>query len=232
MVTIRVEEANKKLKDAFKPLTGEQVPVAITRAINRTLQKGRTTVKRNVKANFNVKEIDFVNALTVWQANKNKLQGYINASAKPISLSHFDPKFITTSGGSTVQLSLKRQKNKTTGKQDFIKKQKKIKGDISTGVSFTIAKGQTKTLPFAFMLKGDNAKPVFARGGYSGNKFIVRHQRVNKSGSDTPIAKLITTSIFGSTRNDAVQKANMVDITADYEKRLVHEINFLTRKIK
>lgn len=232
MITIDIKGANKKLEEAFKPLTSGEASVAIARAINRTLQKGRTTVKRNVKGQYNVKEIDFVNALTVWQANKNKLQGYINASSKPISLSHFDPKFITTSGGQTVQLSLKRQKNKTTGKQEFIKKQKKIKTEATAGVSFTISKGQTKTLPFAFMLKGDNAKPVFARGAYSGSKFIVRHQRVNKSGSDTPIAKLITTSIFGSTRNNDVQKNNMVDMTADYEKRLVHEINFLTSKIK
>jgi hypothetical protein len=232
MVIVDIREANKKMADAFKPLSGEQISVSIARALNRTLQKGRTTVKRNVKANYNVKEIDFVNALTVRQANKNMLQGHINASSKPISLSHFDPKFITTSGGQTVQLSLKRQKNKTTGKQDFIKKQKKIKADVTAGVSFTISKGNTKTLPFAFMLKGDNAKPVFARGTYTGSKFIVRHQRVNKSGSDTPIAKLITTSIFGSTRNDTVEKNNMVDMTADYENRLQHEINFLTSKIK
>ena len=219
-ITIDIKEANKRLQDAFKDLSGPECGQAIARAINYTLTKGRTTVKRNVKSQYDIKEADFVSALTVWKANKNYLQGYINASAKPISLSHFNPTFQFTQAGKAQQISLKRSKKEVS------KKQIKIKSVTQSGVSFSIQKGQTKNLPFAFLIRGgDTAKPVFASGGYSGNKFLTSKERL-------PITKLVTTSVFGGTQNDTVQKSNTVDMTADYEKRLLHEINFLTRQIK
>lgn len=224
MVTISVQEANKKLADALKPLSGPEASTAIARAINHTLNKGRTTVKRNVKQDYDIKEADFTSNLTVWKANKNKLQGYINANSKPISLSHFNPTFQFTSGGQAKQLTLKRTKK---GAQS---KLKKIKSVTQVGVSFTIKKGETKNLPFAFML--NSKKVVFARGEYSGTNFITRHKRKQQSGNDVPISKIISVSIFGTTQNENVQQRNMVDMTADYEKRLMHEINFLTSKIK
>lgn len=230
MVFINVQDANKKLEQAFAQLKPQQVATAMARAINRTLGKGRTTVKRNIKGKYNIKEPDMAQALKVWNANKNHLQGSINASPKPISLSHFDPVVSFKSGGAK-QVQLKRKKNKATGKYEIIGRSKKATGNDKLGASFSVIKGQTKNLPYAFIIKGSSNKPLFARGAYGPGGFVQRHQRKNAKGSDTPLAKLLTTSVFASTQNEDVQKPTMVDLTADYEARLLHEINYLTSKI-
>ena len=229
MIQIRVDEANNKLKNAFADLSEEQTRQAIARAINRTLERGKNKyLKQAIRDEFVVTASDISTNLKIFTANKNNLQGTVNASRNPISITHFKPKFEYDSGSGKNVLSIIRKKG------EVIKKETRRKGTAVKGVSIEIKPGKRQTLPFAFMIRGgnnDNIKPVFGRGKYQGG-FLQRHTRQNKSGSDTPIQKIFTSSISGMANNPDVKQKTMVDLTPEYEKRLLHEINFITRKFK
>lgn len=228
MITIKVDEVNKKLKDAFSPLSSEETNKAISRAINRTLERGRNKhLKNALMDQYVLTSPDVKNNLTIFRANKNNPEGTINASRSPISITHFKPRFeFNTNEGKGV-LSIVRKKGQV------IKTESSRKGMAKKGVSIEITKGDRTVLPFAFMIRGDGPKPVFARGEYKGGfGFVQRHTRVNKTGPDTPIQKIFTASVSGMANNKDVKRRTMIDLTPEYEKRLLHEINFLTRKIK
>lgn len=222
MVTVIVKDAIKKISENFKELSGEQIKKAATNAINRTLNKGRTEARKEVKQQYNIPQKN-LKGINQQNANKNNLTGYLFASSKPIPSDAFAPKFET--GGATISISKKgvhkvkqNSKNKTA----------------NAGVSIEVIRGQRQTIPFAFLIR--TAKPrVFARGAYrSGGSFgfIQRHKRTNKSGSDTPLASLLSVTIYAAIINNKVEARLSNTITDYYGQRLEHELNYLLSKMK
>lgn len=220
---IRVDDTIKDFERKFDNLGKEQINKAAARAINRTLLKGRTEARKAVKAEYNIpqKNLDGIR-------NKNAfpsfLEGYITASAKPIPMDAFSPKFETGGGSITVT-------RKGVQKTRDYKRSKKNPGK---GVSIEVKKGQRQIVPYAFMIKG--AKPrVFARGQYKGGGssfgFIQRHKRQNSSGSDTPIKPLISVTVHGAVINNRVRENIKKVIDDNFERNMEHEIKYLISRM-
>lgn len=222
MIEVNVKEATAKLVKNFRELDEKQIKKAITNAINRTLLKGRTVARKEVKGEYNIPQryLDRVNKINAKPVN---LTGYITASAVPIPMDAFDPKFNTT-GGSVLSITRKGEQKQKKGR----------KNDRSAGVTIEVHKGKNETIPFAFMISG--AKPrVFARGEYrTGGSygFIQRHTRVNKSGSDTPIKPLLSVTVHAAVINDDVENKIAVEIQSYYPNRLEHELKYQVSKMK
>lgn len=75
-----------------------------------------------------------------------------------------------------------------------------------TGVSVEIIKGQRKVVKSAFLVKskGKGRKMPFARGEYNGNQFDFRKKRLNKTGPDLPISKLLSVSLPSAIHSEQV----------------------------
>lgn len=75
-----------------------------------------------------------------------------------------------------------------------------------TGISVEIIKGQRKQVKSAFMVKLGSSRRNMptARGKYEGNQFQWRNKRINKTGPDTPISKLLSVSLPSAIHSEQV----------------------------
>jgi hypothetical protein len=212
---IDIREANKKFKELQSQLTDKQLALSVSRAINRTLMKGRTEARKAVKEAYNIPQRN-LSGINYAKATSATLNGNVYAGSRPIPLNAFAPKFETQSRSITTT---KRGEQK-------IKDRKKKVSNPGKGVSVEIIKGKRAVVPFAFMIAG--GKPhVFARGEYkSGGSFgfVRRHKRVNKEGSDIPVKPLISVSVHGAaTSPNAVNKV-ITRMVNEYPKEFEHEL--------
>lgn len=216
---IRVDETIRDFKQKFSNLSKQQVALASARAINRTLLKGRTEARKAVKEAYNIPQKNLA-GINKKNAYPSFLEGYITASAKPIPMDAFAPKFETSTGSISIS---RRGVQKT---KDY----KRTKKNPGRGVSIEVKKGDRKSVPYAFMIRG--VKPrVFARGKYgsmSGNyHFIQRYKRENSSGNDTPIKPLISVTVHGAVINDAARGRIERIIDDNFKKDMDHEVKYL-----
>lgn len=218
MIQVNVDQAIKDISLKFSGLSSRQLDKVASRAINKSLLKGRTEARRAVKEIYNIpqKNLDGINREN---SKPSKLEGYVYASMVPIPMDAFSPKFKTASGSITVT---RKGAQKVS---DFKKKRKSITG----GVSIEVYKGKRQIVPYAFMIKG--AKPrVFARGKYNKGGgsygFIRRFKRVNKSGADTPIKPLLSVTVHAAVINKEVMNGLESVVKPYYLKTLEHEIIF------
>lgn len=220
---IRVDTTIEDFRKRFDNLSKEQLDKAAARAINRTLLKGRTEGRKAVKVEYNIPQKN-LNGIKSKNAFPSFLEGYITASARPIPMDAFAPKFETGAGS----ISITRKGVQKT--KDY----KRAKKNPGKGVSIEVKKGQRQTVPYAFMIKG--AKPrVFARGQYKGGGssfgFIQRYKRQNNSGNDTPIKPLISVTVHGAVINDKVRENIKKVIDDNFENNMQHEIKYLISRI-
>jgi len=223
MVKVYVDDAIKQVKSNFKNLDADAVAKASVNAINRTLTKGRTVARQEVKGVYNIPQKN-LDGIAKKDARKTLLIGYLGASAKPIPMDAFNPKFKTS--GSSITIT-KRGAQKV---KDFVRKRK----SVAVGVSIEVIKGKREIVPYAFMLR--NGKPrVFARGAYRGGGswgFIQRKQRLNKNGNDTPIKPLVSVTVHGAVINKTVEGKLSASINAFFPQRFAHELNYQIQKMK
>jgi len=224
MIKVNVEQATKYIHSQFKNLDAKQITQATVRAINRSLQKGRTTARSEVKKVYNIPQKNLEGIKTI-PAKASTLTGAVAASTKPIPMDAFSPKFQTQT--SSIKISRK-------GIQ-VVKRLKSTRKRTQQGVSIEVTRGNRQVVPYAFMIAG--AKPrVFARGKYrtGGGSFgfIQRNKRVNKSGNDTPIKPLVSTTIHTAVVNDKVIHSINRDVSPYYADRLYHELTQQVNKMQ
>lgn len=220
---INVDNAIRDFRKQFDHLSKAQVDKAAARAINRTLLKGRTEARKAVKAEYNIPQKN-LNGIKNKNAYPSFLEGYITASAKPIPMDAFAPKFETSTGSITIS-------RKGIQKARDYKRAKKNPGK---GVSIEVKKGARQVIPYAFMIRG--AKPrVFARGRYKfgGGSFgfIQRNKRENKSGNDIPVKPLISVTVHGAVINDRVRGNIRNIINQNFSRDMEHEIKYLIGRL-
>ncbi|MCO5238845.1 MAG: hypothetical protein M9904_02210 [Chitinophagaceae bacterium] len=218
MIQVNVDQAIKDINLKFSGLTSRQLDKVASRAINKSLLKGRTEARRAVKDIYNIpqKNLDGINREN---SKPSKLEGYVYASKVPIPMDAFSPKFQTASGSITVT-------RKGLQKTSSFKKKRK---SITAGVSIEVYKGKRQIIPYAFMIRGGKPR-VFARGEYNrGNGsygFIRRFARVNKSGSDLPIKPLLSVTVHAAVINDKVMNGLESIVKPYFSKTMEHEIQF------
>lgn len=224
MIKVNVEQATAYITKQFKNLDAKQITQATVRAINRSLQKGRTAARTEVKKVYNIPQKNLEGVKTI-SANASTLTGAVAASTKPIHMDAFSPKFQTQT--SAIKISRK-------GIQ-VVKRLKGRRKNTQQGVSIEVMRGNRQVVPYAFMIAG--AKPrVFARGKYrtGGGSFgfLQRNKRVNKSGSDTPIKPLVSTTIHSAVINDKVMHTINREVSPYYADRLQHELQQQVNKME
>jgi hypothetical protein len=221
MIFIKTTDAVSALRRLGVELSQEQLKTAIVRAINRTLQRGRTIARKEIKKVYNISQKN-LEGVDYKRATVGTLKGELVADKKPIPLDAFAPKQLTAT--STISIS-----RKGAVKTKSLRRARK---NFNGGISIEVKRGERENIPYAFLIPG-GAVRVFARGQYrdgTQHGFIQRHHRVNKSGSDTPVKPLITVSEFGSILNPDVMKEIKKEILKIYPQRLDHEILFMVQK--
>jgi hypothetical protein len=192
MISISVKQAVNTLQSAKSNLSPRQFAQGVSRALNESILQGRTEARSQVKSIYNIPQ-RYVSGINIKKAIPVSLIAQLYASAKPIPMDAFAPKFESSSFGLSIS-------KKGELKQRKYKKAKKSPG---MGVSIEVIKGKRETIPFAFLIP--SAKPrVFARGEYrSGTNygFVTRNKRVNKKGSDTPIKPLVSVTVHAAVIN-------------------------------
>ena len=80
----KVNEILEKYKDE-----SNNIPVCISRAINRTLEMTKTEMIRTANKKYTVKSSKLRNSINIFKSNKRSLNGSVVASGKSIGLDHF-----------------------------------------------------------------------------------------------------------------------------------------------
>jgi hypothetical protein len=214
MSYVNVNGAIRDLSQLTRQLTGKQLAIGISRGINKTLLKGRTTARSAVKAEYNIPQ-KYLSGIGYNKSFPSTLTGSIYASAKPIPMDAFNPKFQT----STQNISVSRR-----GQQRV--SDRKGKGKlVGNGVSIEVHKGKRETVPYAFMIVG--AKPrVFARGFYRIGSFgfTQRHTRLENSSGNDSVKPLISTTVHAAVINPKSIQAINTRIRTAFPKDLEHEL--------
>lgn len=212
---ISTKEANEGFKDLQNQLSGRQLDLAISGAINHTLLKGRTEARKAVKAEYNIPQKN-LSGINYNKSTPITLTGSIYASARPLPMNVFSPKF----------QSAQRSIRVTKRGQQKVKEYKRKVSNPSLGVSIEVHKGSRVTVPYAFMIPG--AQPhVFARGDYKGGGsygLVLRHKRTESSGSDTPIAPLLSVTVHAAVINPVTIAKIKAILIREYPIEFEHEL--------
>lgn len=219
MLNVNVASDLNQFNHLMKQLSDKEVSRALSSALNRSLSVGNTQSKKAIRERFNI-PASLLNGNRRHNSTSNTLTAKLGMNSMPISLTNFNPVFKRN----RTQIKLKG-KAKTKSFRYF----RKPLGD--TGVTVEVKKGEKKRIPFAFIVNNSTLKPVFARGYYSKDKFVPRHKRIVKSGSDLPITKLLTTSIYGAIQNKGAQDSINSTVSKHLSARVEHELRYRIGKI-
>jgi len=191
-------------EDAIAELQGQlghmQVSRAVRLAINDTMRRQRTKLRRFARNTYNI-PAEKINTINFAPATDLNLRSEMGASRKPVQLAYFKPVF--SGSGFSVRGSYTKNKglNAKVGRG---------KANAASGVSVEIKKGNRVTIPFAFMVSKFETPFVFARGQYQKGKGFVRGKPRN------PIAVLSSASpwqaAFGSDRLPGIEKSAEADL--------------------
>lgn len=229
-IDLRVKSELYKLRDLSQKLSSREVSRATSAAINRSLSRSFTVIKSSIRQKYNISAYD-LRDYRILKSTPQSLEGNLKVKRDPISLARFNPRFISVSNSGNTAISVRKSKDGLTKSSKLSKRKSPAKG-----VSIEIKKGKRMNIPYAFMIKNDSMKPVFARGEYmrgnGGYSFVKRRKRVTRKGSDLPISKLLSTSVYGSTTNPAIQSKVSVDVSAWYQKRLIQELTYRINRIQ
>lgn len=210
-IEIRTDLAAKELESKLQALYPPLAKKAINRAINRSLAKANTEVNREIRSVYNIalRDLNDKDNKVLKNSTEDTLTGVIKANILPLSLSKFNPSFVSDRiiGGRYSSL-VKTQK----GKSRTVKR-----GNL--GVTVEIIKGQKQHLASAFQLfqGGASGAPIMARGTYGTGGFEWGKPRL-------PISKINSKSVYYSIfSGDIEQHINNI-VAWYYPERLLHEL--------
>jgi hypothetical protein len=221
-------EANVDLfEKAKEKLSSSQICRAMQMAINDSLRKGRTMVRKSVQDGYNIKaaklnDKDPKRGITTKLASVSDLSGQINAGHYPISLKDANPQFTQ---GTTIAQRVSF-KNGAARKGGLIRRSQ-------SQISIEIIKGQRKTLGSAFIPGvGTNASngqqfatpAIFARGKRGKPGFAFGKDRY-------PIDVMSTISVATATVNDRSLEKYKGPINDYAQSRFIHHIERLIKQV-
>lgn len=215
MIHINLDQLIKDITKGLAPVTDKQLRIAVSRSINRSLETGRTQLKREISNIYNIKINDARSELPLINSKSSVLIGKIMARTSMIPLEKFSPIIKTGEATTTV----KRKKGYSAV---YSRKRK----NRQQGVYVTILKSEGRQrMRSAFMLyTGKWAGKISARGRYNNRfNFNFREKRV-VSGMDFPIGSLKGMSILSGATNKKVLQRTRPIIEDNFKIRLVQEL--------
>lgn len=220
MISVTVHNDLEQIKRLSKSLSKAEIAKAANSAINKSIVHGRSVLNKKIRQKYNLTSRDVMAGTKIFRSNTNTLTAKVEADRTAISLTHFKPIF----NQANYSISIKRTKKKVD------KVFGRTRKNLSKGLTIEVIKGRRLSIPYAFIFKNDAIKPIFARGNYGytsgGYSFIKRHKRVNKTGSDTPVSKLFSTSIAGSSLNTQVRQGTDTDLSAYFVKSMLSYVRY------
>lgn len=223
MIRVNVAFATKRLSDSFKKLSKAEVAKATSIAINKSLLKGRTEARTQVKRIYNIPQKNLKD-INIEKATIRTLSGYVYASRKPIPMDAFQPRFDVVKGG--VVKGIQTISKRGISKSQIVKTKAR-----QNGVSIEVKKGDRTSVPYAFLLPGTKPR-VFARGKYEpGNGrygFLQRHTREENNNGNDSVKPLASVTVFAAVINkDAIKRIERV-VMQDYERNLMTALRHLS----
>jgi hypothetical protein len=217
MIYLDTKAAVKTLK-ALNKTAKENMPVALSRAINDAMRQTTTAAKREVTGRYNV----YANYI---QAKQLK-QG-LSKPTKPTATLNVANKQLPVIAFKGVRQDAKETRRSKAGTSVFSKLKNRSKK--TGGVTVEIIKGQKTRIRSAFIatMKSGHVG-VFGRGEY-GSPFKWRKERQKDSGNDNPIQELNALTIATSFLGKQVQKRMERKATEVLASRLAHHLKFLAQ---
>ena len=119
-------EIKPNLKEVFDGLRmlGDRAPVAIARAINRTVSSERTQAKRAIAADTGLRSKDVDSALQVENATPARLSAFLTVSGRRIPLIGFGARGLEPSRGRGKGVSYRLPQGRSRHAQAFIARMK------------------------------------------------------------------------------------------------------------
>ena len=209
-----IQNAIAKIRLEYSHVSGDILDKAISRALNRATQQGKTFVNREIRRVYNISSKTVNESLSVRYSTGSNLTSMIIAKGSPLSLNHFQAKQITP----TVTTSFDRKGTASS------RLTRKSRTNAAKGVTAMIKKGETINLPTAFIQYANGGITVFARGKYKSKSegFEFGKERL-------PIGKMSTLSIPMMMIQEDVLRPLGNAVSDFFEKRIDHEIDFLLR---
>lgn len=220
---IDVKQAVEDIRKDFSWATESQVKSATSRAMNRAAITIRDQIQKDIRKEYNLRARDIKAALSIQRAKGTELSVAVSAKGGFIPIYQFKGTKIgsqITGRQITFASSLKTRKVKAF----------RGKNTKTGGISFEVKKGQKVFIQGAFIQRMKSGHTgVYARGKYTAQGFQFRHKRVEKGGSDLPIAELRTASVPGMF-TQAVQHHSTTTLFKDvFITRFEHELKYITR---
>lgn len=213
-IKLKIKLLTKKID--FSAVSERQIRQAAARAINKSVEKGKTTAIREITNRFSIKASEVRGWLLTVKTNEHNLRGDLMASRFTLPISIFKPVYIGSSGTQT------RWYGKEAG---FDLAKRKSKG--GSGVSVEVIKGKRLLLRSAYMSMSPKSGnfSVRAYGGYNSSKFDFTPdpEKSSRIMTVSPLAAILEKDVIQRLRAKASE---------DYEKELTRLIVDITKNIK
>lgn len=210
-----IKDAVEKIRKEYSYIEPAKLNQAISNALNRAATQAKTASGREIRKKYNVSLNLINNAIKVRFSQPRTLEARIVASGEPLSWNHFQAKQVGER--STTSFSRKGVASSRLNR--------KSRSNAVKGVSAIIKKGETVTLPTAFIQVANGGITVFARGKAKGTG-----EGFEFGKSRMPIGKITTTSIPLMFTNKEVLQPLGRSTEDFFVKRIDHEINFILSK--
>lgn len=210
-----IRQSIERIKEQYSHVSGDILNQAISRALNRTAQQGRTIANKNIRKIYNISAAKINNEIKVSYSTARTLESKIRASGAPLGMNNFQAKqekSLSTTGFNRKGVASTRLN-------------RRARTNAVKGVTMTIKKGKSVNLPTAFIQVANGGITVFARGKYKGTS-----EGMEFAKERLPIAKITTLSIPMMFANDEVLKPLSTELMSIFDSRITHEINYLLNK--
>lgn len=224
MIEVRAEINDDLFKRAMEQLSPSKVVQALRMALNDSVVKGRTMVRRSIQEVYNIKaarinDSNSKRGLSLKKATNSELQAEIRAGHIPLKLSEMNPKYT----GSVIARNV-------SFKGGNARKGKLIKRSTSA-ISVEVIKGQRKTLGSAFTIgvatnrvSGQQfaTSAIFARGKKGKPGFQFGKARF-------PIDSISSVSVATAATNTKSLDKYQDDINKYATDRFIHHVERLLK---
>jgi hypothetical protein len=221
MIHINVQQGIDQFKRNIKGIVSpEMVAKSLTRALNDTIQQGRSEAKRVILERYNVFPGAVNNhAFEIRKAYANNLVSKLEVTLDALPL-------ISFKGVKDNQSNIRTKAYTSTKGLKLRVNNRAKKG---TGVTVSVLKGSSSTIPFAFIQMMKNGYVGVFMRGFGQGQYPKRNKRNNSEGNDLKINELTVMSMRTAVLNQQYRSVVDTKLTRVFNERIVANLARLTK---
>lgn len=234
MIKVDTRDADKNLKQLRKKLSPAQIKAATRMALNDSIRKAKTEVKKTILELYNIKssridDRDKKKGLSVKLSQGNNMSAEVDAGHIPVNL-------VNISGNKFKRIEVGRKLAFASSLKS--RKVKALRGGkiYRNQLTVEVAKGQRKTIYSAFIINqfkhagsgqtvNINSGAVFARGKRGAPQFEFGKDRM-------PIDSISSLSVSTAARNTNAQERVQPKVTEYYQQQVTRQLQRKVNDIK